>query len=184
MPNPLTSSAPLNTSQGAQREPVTPVVENYAGNNIPYRGVVDHGVDAGEVDPHRPVLWDDGRAVEQELVEDDDTPVVPVRIVNQQSAREFRTFRTSPSYAGGATYGRARQILGQDENRNSARIRNTSETETVWIGESPETANSLAGYPILPGESETLAAHSAVYASTEQADDLLVYVLVEYSQAV
>lgn len=180
MPNPLVRLGQQNTSQRDSKEGIAPVPETYAGRNLPYRGVVDHGVDVN-TEPVEPQDWTDGRPVEYDAPPDDVT-VVPVRIV-EEGARELRRFRTSVAYAGGTDHGRARQIINQDENRTSVTIRNRTIDKTIWYSDKPETANELGGYPLDAGAEKTLTAHTAVYATVEDAADTAVHILVEYSSA-
>lgn len=182
MPNPLIKSGPANTSKDVpDRLGLRPAIEGYPGDVFPYRGTEDHGVTATDK-PTQPGDWQTGRDVEymERPVEQDP---IPVRIV-EEGSRELRRFRVFVGYAGGTTNNMPKQIVGQDEERSTVRISNTSTDKTVWISHSAEQASSVYGYPISAGEELVLYTHMAIYAMSDNASDLGVRVLVEYSTAI
>lgn len=182
MPNPFMRGRVVTSKPVNRPEPITPVPEDYAGDNLPYRGINDHGV---SVDEHwRSPSQDmgvrpDGRLVDVYEPEEHHQEPIPVYLVNR-SSRERRAFRPVVAYAGGTTFGQARQILGQDETRTKATIFNKSVGIDLWISDAPETANAMSGFYVKDGTSYVTESQEPVYASAVQANDLPVYIAVEY----
>lgn len=182
VPNPFMRGRVVTSKRVDRPEPITPVVEEYAGDNVPYRGTVDHG--APYSDDFRETFEDmslrpDGRLVDVYESEDTETDPIPVYIVNQ-SSRERRAFRSVVAYAGGTDYGRARQLLGQDESRTRATIYNKSTGIDLWISDSAETANSVSGFYVKDGTSYVTESQEPIYATAVQPGDLAVYIGIEY----
>lgn len=181
MPNPIIGRIVTSKRKVDDRpKPVPPTPEQYAGDNIPYRGVVEHGqpVDDNWRDPADDLPQHDGRLVdvyEHESVEPDP---IPVYIVNQ-SSRERRAFRTMQSYAGGTDVGVMR-IVGQDDSRTRLTIKVPTGAQTVWVADDSANANSVVGFPIAAGESYTTETQEALYASVAQPAQQVLYLAVEY----
>jgi hypothetical protein len=106
-----------------------PVPDTPAGENIPYRGVVDHGVAYDQPELTDEAHYHMGREVEYEPEMQEPTPI-PVRIV-REGEREIRTIQTSHvTLAAGEG---SRQILGRDDRRTSVRIKNLG-VDNAFIG--------------------------------------------------
>lgn len=185
MGNPLVN-AQRNTSKpppAEQYDPpymdgmVTPIPESYAGDNNPYRGTESHGVHP-TVDPtNTPGYREDGRPVALPLVPDSEPPApLPVRIVNE-GGKEFDKWRVATAYA----IPQASQIVGALRSRTTLRIRNNSETDTVYV--SPDSSCSpFTGYPLRPGAELSLNSTDPVYACTDPAvPQVILSVLWEYT---
>lgn len=191
MPNPLTNphlnqsrrqdavrgDVVFDTTGGASSDTVQPELEFYSGQNFPYRGTQAHGVDPNAT-PEEVPGYEMGVGVEYAEPVPEPEPV-PVRIV-QYRGRERRRLRVIVAYAGGTNYGKARQILGEDDCRTSARIKNNG-ANTVWISHSAETATDMFGYPLATGQDYQTLTQEAVYASVEDALDAPVSIAIEYS---
>lgn len=179
--NPFVKTGSANLGKVPVRpEAIEPVPEAYVGTNHPYRGTETHGVE-DTVDPLPGLEYGTGR-----LIEYDDPPTepapIPVKIVTE-GGREIKRFRPVISYAGGTTSIQPRMILGADDARSQATIKNIN-TAIVWIGHEPEYATALSGYPLRQYETYVTQTQEQVYASIEQAADAQVHILIEYATAV
>lgn len=184
MPNPLTRlMGNQSREEDTPKRGLTPVEDNPAGDNVPYRGVVDHGVPWDESDARDVPGYGERDAVVYEQAPVEQNPI-PVYIVNE-GGREVRRMRTVRGVAGGSTNGRVRDILGFDEDRVSARIRNPG-ADIVYITENLSDWNGavLNGYPLIQNESYETRSQEPVYAAVANANDASVNVIIEYAVAV
>lgn len=144
----------------------TPRTETVHGQNLPYRGIVDHGVPGSEPDPDdeahhfdnaRPVVYDES------LAEKAPDPI-PVVVVRGKQKREVRAFGVAqiPLAQGGAPY----QLVGRDIRRTNVIIRNpTGSPGPIWIG--PDNGvSAVSGYPLAAGEERNLGTTEPVYVIT------------------
>jgi hypothetical protein len=160
---------------------VTPVPDNPAGANLPYRGAVDHGVPYAEVEPTDEAHYHSGRPVEF-LPEDttDDVAPIAVRVVGSgtREIKQFRVFRSN------VAPGNFTGLVGRDSTRSSIKIRNIG-AETVYIGDSMGVTN-LSGYPLATDAELSLNTTDAVYAAVASAAAVNgeVAVLVEFAQVI
>jgi hypothetical protein len=179
MPNPLLRLGTTNQSKKAKERPVPvePVLEDYDGDNNPYRGTQTHGVEP--TSPER--QYDNGRTHEREPLvykaEKEPADPIAVRVVGEQSSERpiFRTDRYT------LTASQPAQLLGWDDRRQSVKITNVSDTETVRIASNGDDLN-IRGYPLDPGKDLTLSrgGQSPIYAVAD-ADGVTVALLWETS---
>lgn len=182
MPNPIIGRIVTSKRTPERPEPITPVPERYAGDNLPYRGIEQHGVSVDENwrDPADDMaVGPDGRLVDVYEHDAPEPDPIPVYIVNE-SSRERRSFRNVSGYAGGTNYGNARMILGQDSSRVQATIRCPEWGSPIYINDTPEQATAQFGFPLLPGDRYVTNSQEAVYASVPETEDQLVAIAVEY----
>lgn len=180
VPSPFVRGRVVTSKPVDRPTPIAPVPEDYAGDNVPYRGVVDHGapVDDNFRDPETDMpVRPDGRLVDVYEHEETHHEPIPVYIVNR-SSRERRTFRSVTAYAGGTNFG-ARQILGQDETRTRATIRNNSLGVDLWISDTAAGATDYSGYLIKQDETYTTESQEPIYAWVNNADGMRVPIAVE-----
>lgn len=157
-------------------EPITPVVESYAGVNETWRGIEDHGVkpEYDPADPETNTVDINGRPV---VFDYEQAPLiqepVPVRIV-QEAGREFRTFWTDRvTLSTGIS-----SLLGRDDRRVKALIINTDAAKTVWVASS--TADLVQrGYPLGPGKELNISGEMPVYAVATDGSGVIVGLYVE-----
>jgi hypothetical protein len=182
MPNPLVKIGPQSTSKTPSRpQPLEPEPEAYAGDNFPYRGTQTHGVEP--LYESAPELeYGEGRLVEYEEPETkaEQAEPIPVRIV-QEAGRELRMANAVVQTAYGTGKGvRASRILGRDDKRSSATIKNLN-TATVWLGHTEAAAKVGSGFPLEDGQDYTTQSQGEWFAAIDQVDDAPVYVVVEYA---
>lgn len=191
MPNPLMRAGRTNTSHGntavypdsitEHPEPATPIAETYAGDNNPYRGTEQHGVEDNN-EPHPTP----GYTTRNVPVRTDPPPPnydpIPVRIV-EEGGREIRSMRTVVMFAPNS--GNAALILGRDENRTFARFKNPDEAQVIYINHNPHTVDSAAmnGFPVGPGEHYETQTQEEVYASAPGGSEAnyVVPMIIEFS---
>lgn len=150
-----------------------PVPDNPAGENVPYRGAVDHGVPFTEPEHIDEAHYHTGRPVEylpeQEADKQEPVPVIIVR----EGVREIRTVHTVaiPLMAGQPS-----QILARDDKRLSASmyvVPNTLTTDNnrVWVNVIPRQhflnpAASISFDAVNAPEGSTLHAVKRVWSNT------------------
>jgi hypothetical protein len=146
---------------------MTPVPDNPAGPNIPYRGVVDHGVPYAEVESTDEAHYHMGRPVEYTDEPAEDVVPIPVRVVTA-GAREKR-YISHAVYSLDAGAGSLRiQIAQRDENRTNLLIRNVGGSgsnqiaDMIFIGN--ENVSEFSGYALLVFGEVQLKTTEAVYA--------------------
>lgn len=176
MPN-IFGRRPGVVSDPAQvnREPIPPVPESHEGYNIPYRGTELHGV-APDTEP-RPVP---GHASGRDVVYDEPLPdpdPIPVVIVNTGS----RELRRSRIYQSSANVGAPTQIVGRDERRIIAKVKNLGASD-VYIGHDDNVANANHGWPLAQNEVYESETQDTLYAWSSHATDVMpVAVTVIYA---
>ncbi len=172
--------------QGQQTPPnrpdrVKPVPEHYQGQNFPYRGTETHGVKPPadmDADAYYHVgMWDDGEAEtiksEPELKTED---VIPVRIVQGEKGRQRLDWRAGRFYVQNI----AQELVGRLETRRSLRIKNNSQTATIYIG--PDSGVAVyTGYPLGPGQDILIYSTENVFAVTDNGSTAEVGILTEYA---
>ena len=158
MPNPFMRIGTPSVSKKADDRPhaVEPIPEEYVGENNPYRGIQDHGVEPTGKPIGGPDYEDDIPAFYEEVKPDADP--VPVRIVSA-GGRELRRFNT---WQEAVAAGTVRMIAGRNNARNSIVILNTG-TDTIYVGSS-ESVASYTGFPVGAGGTLSLNTEDAVYA--------------------
>lgn len=169
---------PANLSRRNQTDRVQPTPERYAGENNPYRGVQEHGVEPTE-ESMQPPAHAEGRPVVYEEPPEEQEPV-PVRIVGE-FGREIRLGQTDSVTL---LKGQKRQLLGKDDKRISALVRNMDEAETVYIGFTNNISSFAGGYPLEPNAEMPLVVQGEVwmfYPESGTADSVRVGFLTQYS---
>lgn len=183
MPSPFLRARQVTSKPVDRPTPIAPVPEEYAGDNLPYRGTNNHGVDGSEdwreTSEDGP-LRSDGRLVDVYEHDEPQPEPIPVYLVNQ-SSRERRAFRVVTAYAGGSNRGTARAVLGMDETRTKATIRCPEWGSPIYLNDAPETATAQYGFPLLAGATYQTESQEPVYAYCPASpDDQLTAIAVEY----
>lgn len=151
-------------------EALKPEPEVYEGFNLPYLGVVDHGVEYTNevVDPH--VVDRTEEAIQYGKPAPDPNPVA-VRIVNE-GAQEIRAWRVH-RYTVSTT---PVQILNRNESRTRVFIKNNTASRTLYIAPDSFIATATNGYPIANDDpAQELISEESVWAV---ADSLTVDVVI------
>lgn len=147
MPNPLIRGGPANTSREemTDRTPIAPELEYYEGTNLPYRGVMYHGVEPTE--RYNPP---DGYSGEVAVVYEPPPPEqepVPVRIVDNSS--RFRIVaRADNRILNYDVTQRPTQLLPYEENRLRVKIVNVNTFFRVELGFSDQIRDFNGSYPL------------------------------------
>lgn len=177
MPNPLIGTRRLNTGKPADDRPhaTPPRPEAYVGDNNPYRGTNEHGVE-----PARPYddpytgddAWEDTTSG---VFEPEKAPLnpVPVEIVTRY-ARELRRFHVQRPRINAGTVS---SLAGRNDARSSLTINNIS-ASVIYIGNTESVAD-FTGFPVAAGGVLNLNTEDAVYAYC--ASDASVAVIEEFS---
>lgn len=167
-----------------------PIGETVAGENLPYRGTVDHGVPYTGVDPiDESRMWADSDKTDYETEEKVADPI-PVRVVNQGS-REIKTFSSALyEIPAGPTSLDPVQICGRDEKRTQITIYHRG-SETLWVASSRDdfATNSQGGpayraFPLAAEGKLTLSTTEPVWISGNEDVPSPTYVLIERTEAV
>lgn len=172
MPNPLMTNKGKTRTQEVQKH--EPVIEQFAGENNPYRGTNDHGVPV-KVNPPEMPDWDNPEIVEYEAEERLPEPV-PVRIVSE-SAKELRKWRHTNEFVDSTQ----RRIVGAWDKRTTLKIANQGPA-TVFIA--PDSnVSAMNGYPLAAGKDISLTTTDDVWAIVvdDTETDAHVAVLMEYT---
>jgi hypothetical protein len=171
MRNPLLSSQPLNTSKTRRN---TGEVELGAPTEVfPYRGTESHGVEP-TARPRAVPGHEEARDVPLDPPEDEPEPI-PV-VIRSSPGRQRRYCRTFRDYA---TVGNARQLVGNDDNRITVKVKNMG-LQPIYVGNSAETANAMHGWELVVGETFESATQGTLYASSSDAVEHGVAIHVEY----
>lgn len=160
---------------------LAPVPERYAGQNNPYRGIEQHGVES-PLDPMDTPGYGDTVAVELDPAQPRQEPV-PVYITNRD-ARERRDWSVQKWPLNAALSTRAVQIAGVDERRISLLIRNDG-PDAIFLNKNPEGATPAFGWELPSGEREEIDAQTEVWANvdiTDGDDTANVYTLSVYAE--
>lgn len=140
--------------------PVRPLVE-HAPNNFAGRGTETHGVTPQHYSEPQLEIFDQGEVKPDHQREPERHEVpVPVRIVNTDDVHEIKSFGTTQTSAGQAPV----QLVGRDTTRTNLVIRNLSASTgvSVFIG-TQRSANTMNGFPIDPGGSESLTTTEPIW---------------------
>lgn len=180
MPNPFIRLGSQVQSKPAEDRPtpIPPVLEKYAGENNPYRGIESHGVAAND-EPSPPGAWADNHEgftyVEEPPMQDP----IPVEIVTKY-AREFRRFRIHRMSVDN-THGV--QFVGRNDARTSILIQNRDAANSVFIQERPTDPNNgpAYGFELAKGEELTLFSEAPVYIVGNNAAMVTVQAIEYYS---
>lgn len=164
-----------NEEHSARRDikAVEPVPEAYVGDNNPYRGIEQHGVE----NPNKPtVVPGYGDTYQVEL--QDNAPIpdpVPVLVVNQ-GARERRDWAANNTFVDSS---RVVEVLPNDPRRTKATIVNAG-PNTVYVGRT-QSVSVAFGFPVAMGATfPTLEAETNMYAITAATETANLRVLWEY----
>lgn len=192
MPNPLLGMVPKrrdprNRYQDTSApQPITPVLEGYAGSNHPYRGLEQHGVQ-DTVEPNDPETYGfdvddpnaDGGVHFVPVQEDPKEPEpIPVKVI-QEFKRELRTFATDRLTISGSD---VKEIIGRDTDRSSFKLRNLTADKTLVVCHSREDM-SIRGFYLYAGTEISLTTEEPVYVqalSALDADAVLIGIIAEY----
>ena len=156
-----------------------PILEHVAGVNFPYRGQETHGVDptddASNPDPEEANYGVTVAVpIEPEIQEPEP---VSVKIVSS-GAKELRAFRIIREYCRATES--SRRIIGQDETRTTARIKNLHASDLLYISDMAFNDVAMA-YPIAGGAELEVSAETSVYAKPSAANDIPVAIFVEFT---
>lgn len=178
MPNPFFRGITNTSKRPTRPEPITPVMEQYSGENNAWRGIEDHGVtpEFDSADPITSTVDVNGRPTpityeDPEKIADP----IPVRIV-QSGSREYRVFWTDRV----TLKDMPTEIIGRDDDRSSVTILNTDAAKTIWIA-NDQTELVMRGYPLGPGKEKTIGTEMPIYAIATDSSAVVVGVIVEKS---
>jgi hypothetical protein len=178
--NPLLMTNMNRSKTNVERPtPVTPEMEVVEGHNLPWRGInSDHGVkpndDSVNPDPYSVDVSGTAKHVDMYEKPEHETNPIPVYIVNSTTAREYREFWTDRrTVTDGVS-----SLLGRDNNRVTARLRNTDAAKTMYVA-SNFADLALRGYPLAPGTELTIAGEMPVYVCTTDGTAATVGMYVE-----
>lgn len=172
---------------------LTPEPDRIAGNNIPYRGDVDHGVPSGRVESTDEAHYHLGRPVEFLDDPTEDIVPIPVRIVGQ-GARETKRVNTN-IYRLDPTLNQRMPIAGRDEKRDKITVSNIGNgvgASPVFVG--GENVSQVSGFMLAAGASIALITNEPLYVYATQtpfpappfaaqtADPVYVSVIIETSE--
>lgn len=186
MPSPFLRAQQAISKKVNRPEPITPVAESYAGDNVPYRGVNDHGVTVADDwrDPHDDMsVRPDGRLVDVYEHDQPEPEPIPVYLVTDD-AREDPVFRTQrfTLLAGSVPM----RVLGKDNRRTRVRITNFKAGIRLLVCSS-QSDILINGYPLIGTDSLeiTRAAGDEIWIApdlgTDVATDIPVGVVWETS---
>lgn len=158
--------------------PVTPIAERYAGENLPYRGIENHGVpvfdkpgplDADELD------YEKEEAFDYPSDPQGDQRPVPVYVVNNSPVEQKRWI---PSQSPVADI-EAVRLAGQDRRRTKLRLKVLATTDSVFIGNQPNVSSSTG--VIIEGTDGwiDLVTTDEVWAICASGDSTTVHVIAE-----
>lgn len=157
-----------------------PVMEKYAGKNLPWRGTQDHGVPIADHTPGDVLEsehpWVDEKADIDYLPPENEPVPILVRVVNEH-ARELKDWRVGRS----SVSTQAVQIVGKNMARKGLRIRNLDAANAVYIG--PDSSvSTYTGYKIPAGtEPMPFVTTEEVWATTGDATVVEIGLLYEFS---
>lgn len=180
MPNPLVRLGQSITSKPVPErpQPVTPVMDNPAGHNNPWRGIQDHGV-APNNEPEAPgTLLDTKAGIHYQEPKPEIDPI-PVLVVNEYG-REMRKWRPFRSFAMIAN---STQLIGRNMARSSLYIRNISDTVSIWVSPEPNITIGLNAFEIEPNTDLTINTQDDVWvlAGTGATDPVPIQAIENYS---
>jgi hypothetical protein len=174
MPNRY-SQQPGQATAPDERQPYTPVPDDYEGDNNPYRGLQNHGVEPSGK-PYEVPGFEDATPVVFEITEPEPEPV-PVRIVNSETgSRQMRKWAVS---ALPITEGQPHQLAGRDLRRTSLILHNSG-PDTVYVTPDNNAATYIA-MPIGVDDTFRLETQDDVWAIVEAGSEATVIVSTEYT---
>ncbi len=159
MRNPLFN---LQQNRDADLKALEPQQEQYAGENNPYRGIEQHGVESPDK-PKTTPGYGDTIAVEYEPEQPEPEPV-PVYVVNR-NARERRDWSVQ-NWPVDYQDPQPVQVAGLDERRISLVLRNKG-PNPVYINKTPEGANVAFGWELKIDTERAVDAQTPVYANVD-----------------
>lgn len=157
MANPLLSKQKATSTDPTDRQ-VTPIAERYEGQNWPYRGMENHGVEPTNKPDDMPGY--DG-TIPVELVMMDPPPdPIPVKIVGE-GGRQLTDWTVSTF----TVFANAVRVLDADRNgrRKTALVKNLG-PNTAYVGPSSESASGFMAWKLGVGESLSTNVDTDVYA--------------------
>jgi hypothetical protein len=169
MPNPLLRVTGRSKTNVDRPVALPPVLEHVEGQNFPYRGMYDHGVEPTEK-PHDPSMYGvdpdhvDGHIVGLEAPEKEPEPI-PVRLVQEfkQELRRFGSGRMTVDFTSlNNAANRAVELIGRSETRTSVKILNMDPTNILLVSQTREECSTM-GYPVYPGKEHTLVGEDPVF---------------------
>lgn len=160
MPNPFVKAGPVNTSQSSvtDREAVQPVPEVYAGENLPYRGVMYHGVEP-TTKPAPPDEYNTGAVIEYEEPSPEQEPV-PVRVVNESARFQLVARANIQTITATNT---PIEVAGRDQTRVSFKLVNTDDADSVYVGFGPNMSNWNGVFLLTAGKDVSLKTKEPVW---------------------
>jgi hypothetical protein len=179
MPNPLIQrQRNISTKPLDHDDAIPPRVDSYEGDNNPYRGIENHGVESKNrlSDVPEEFAPEDYKIIPYDS-EDKDIDPIPVRVVHGPTEREFRTFLTGRAYATA----NASCIVARDFTRSKVRLRNISGV-TVWLSNTP-SVQVFSGYPIPTQTEFVYEGNSEIWAVSEDGNQQAIAILTEYTIA-
>lgn len=148
----------------------TPTVydETETAQNIPGRGVVDHGVPLNKSDQFDPDLTDKRNQNSLVTYEDAANPpaAIPVYIVSTNApGKVIHDFRVVYAYAAA---GQPSSVIGQHDSRSRMVVKvPAAATNPIYISDTLTTANAMSGFQIPAGGQLEIFSSRALYASTD-----------------
>lgn len=153
-----------------------PLMEQYEGQNFPYRGVETHGVDPIYDVPVPEDQWEGGTiVVNVDEPNDEEEKVLPVRIVTE-SAREFETWAVAQANVGS----NPSVVAGRNLRRTSIKVKNLDALNVIYIAPNLPSCNVYQAYPLDPNETVNLTGSAEIWAFAPVADAYLA-ILTEYT---
>lgn len=176
---------------------MTPVEEVPPAGNIPYRGIVDHGIAPGKVESEDEAHYWTGRPVEY-MPEEHEPDPIPVRVVHDEGGHELRQFSaTQPllSFSNGNSQQRVR-LAGKDSRRTQVKIRCIGRTDFLqsifcYIG--GPNVGPFDGYLMVNSQEVTIVTTEEIWAYADTAHqpsvipagiDIMFGVVQEFSEGV
>ncbi len=177
MPNPFVRIGATNVGHQPQ-ERFQPIPESYVGDNNPYRGIENHGVDP-TCDPREIEEYQDSQIKVHYEDEPEIPDPIPVRIVTEKSIElhRWRVVRTMTKE------NEAVQLLGRMRTRTIMQIKNLDATKTLYLAPEINLATSTFGWPVAPGEKFDLdnVPDDEVYGISSDGTVIQVGILYMYS---
>lgn len=154
-----------------------PIVEEYEGQNFPYRGTETHGVNPLYDAPPSPEAWEGGMVeIDTSRLDEEPEKVIPVRIV-AESTEEHESWSTQQYWVGN----NPTQLAGRNTRRTALKIKNLSDTVVIYVGPNEMSTRASLGYPVDPGEIFSLTGSDQLWAVSATSDQVLVAVFMEYT---
>lgn len=172
MPNPFFNKQ-KNTSTEVPNTPqrIDPLPESYAGDNLPYRGLVNHGVKETDK-PVGPVEHFDRGAATLPVYHDyvPEPEPIPVRVVGEGGSMIASRIAQVPIPSDGTVT----QILPRMKNRKTAIVQNGSGGIVTLLTD--RNGQTWMGYSLAANAQFTVNAQTELYASSTAGSTVTVYV--------